>query len=212
MSAVKKFVYVAISAFLLAACNADQLEFDDLEVTPIEGPFVFPLGESTYVLRDLLDKQTEGLDFEEDSTSLITFYYSDTIIYSAPDDFVQIGPIVNNGSIPANTVPAINPGPGTGSFSETFTFEYNPQNNEELDSIFYATGDLTFTTTTDIDGNLILNLDQTYSKTWYWAADRPLHAGLGPVEDDYGSGYRSPAGIHAQVGDVGINQNGIARK
>lgn len=154
MSAVKKFVYVAISAFLLAACNADQLEFDDLEVTPIEGPFVFPLGESTYVLRDLLDKQTEGLDFEEDSTSLITFYYSDTIIYSAPDDFVQIGPIVNNGSIPANTVPAINPGPGTGSFSETFTFEYNPQNNEELDSIFYATGDLTFTTTTDIDATI----------------------------------------------------------
>jgi beta-glucanase (GH16 family) len=43
-------------------------------------------------------------------------------------------------------------------------------------------------TTTDADGNLVLNLDQTYSKTWYWAADRPLHAGLGPVEDDYGSG------------------------
>jgi hypothetical protein len=26
------------------------------------------------------------------------------------------------------------------------------------------------------------------SKTWYWAANIPLHVGLGPVEDDYGNG------------------------
>lgn len=26
------------------------------------------------------------------------------------------------------------------------------------------------------------------SKIWYWAADKPLHVGLGPVEDDYGNG------------------------
>ena len=26
------------------------------------------------------------------------------------------------------------------------------------------------------------------SKTWYWAADLPVHVGLGPVEDDYGNG------------------------
>lgn len=26
------------------------------------------------------------------------------------------------------------------------------------------------------------------SKTWYWAANLPLHVGLGPVEDDYGNG------------------------
>ena len=26
------------------------------------------------------------------------------------------------------------------------------------------------------------------SKTWYWAADIPLHVGLGPIEDDYGNG------------------------
>ncbi len=26
------------------------------------------------------------------------------------------------------------------------------------------------------------------SKKWYWQADRPLHVGLGPVEDDYGNG------------------------
>ena len=26
------------------------------------------------------------------------------------------------------------------------------------------------------------------SKTWYWAFDKPLHVGLGPVTDDYGNG------------------------
>lgn len=41
---------------------------------------------------------------------------------------------------------------------------------------------------TDADGNETLAQDQAYSKTWYWAANLPLHVGLGPVEDDYGGG------------------------
>ncbi|WP_420576449.1 hypothetical protein [Ekhidna sp.] len=149
---MKKFVYVAISAFLLAACNADQLEFDDLEVTPIEGPFVFPLGESTYVLRDLLDKQTEGQDFVEDSTSLITFFYNDTITYSAPDDFVTINDIVQSGT---TNPPAYLAGAARQeTFSASFDLTYDPQDGEILDSLFYLTGDLTILTESEIPADI----------------------------------------------------------
>lgn len=153
MSAVKKFVYVVLSAFLIAACNSEELEFDNLEVTPIKGPFVFPLGNSTYVMRDLLGKQTgDSLSFQEDSTSLITLLYYDTITYNAQDEFVQIGDINQSGSA---TAPASAAGSArTVPFNQTFTLEYNPQNGEELDSIFYATGDLTMVTTSTLPGTL----------------------------------------------------------
>ncbi|MEQ9008516.1 MAG: hypothetical protein RLP12_11565, partial [Ekhidna sp.] len=63
---MKKFVYVILCAFLVAACNIGELEFDNLEVTPIKGPDVFPLGTSKYVMRDLLGKQTgDSLNFQE---------------------------------------------------------------------------------------------------------------------------------------------------
>ena len=75
---------------------------------------------------------------------------------------------------------------GTGGVTTSTTVEvevFSAFNDVEAKS--FLTG---APTTTDTDGNLVLVLDQTYSKTWYWAANLPLHAGLGPVEDDYGSG------------------------
>lgn len=42
---------------------------------------------------------------------------------------------------------------------------------------------------TDVEAENFLAGDNVGdSKTWYWAANLPLHVGLGPVEDDYGNG------------------------
>lgn len=152
MSAVKKFVFIVISASLFASCNTGELEFDNLEVTPITGVFSFPLGEATYVMRDLVANQTgDSLSFQEDSTSLYTLLYYDTITYSTPDDLVQIDDINFSGAI--NTIP-VAVGPGSVNLVESFDISYDPQENEELDSIFYESGDLTITTTSNLDGNV----------------------------------------------------------
>ncbi|MFB9056811.1 family 16 glycosylhydrolase [Mariniflexile ostreae] len=46
-----------------------------------------------------------------------------------------------------------------------------------------------FSSFSDIEaGNLMAGELIGDSKTWYWAANSPLHVGLGPVEDDYGNG------------------------
>ena len=149
---MKKFVFIVISASLFASCNVGELEFDDLEVTPIGGVFSFPLGETTYVMRDLLSNQTgDSLNFQEDSTSLYTLLYYDTIEYSAPDDLVQIDDINYSGAI--STIP-IAVGPATVNLIESFQANYDPQKNEELDSIFYESGDLTITTTSTIAGDV----------------------------------------------------------
>lgn len=152
LSAVKKFVFIAISAFLIESCNINELEFDNLEVQPITGIFSFPLGEARYVLRDLMDSQTDGsVDFQEDSTSLLTLIYYDTITYNTQDDFVQIGDINESGMV---TVIPVAAGPTTVNFSESFPSAYDPQGDEELDSLYYATGDLTINVNTDINATV----------------------------------------------------------
>lgn len=155
---MKKFVYVVISASLFAACNVGELEFDNLEVTPIQGPFVFPLGQSTYVMDELLEKQTgDSLNFQEDSTSLFTLFYFDTISYSAPDDFIQFNDIVQMGS---TNPPAYLAGAARQeTFTASFDLEYNPEDGEIVDSLFYLTGDLTFTT----DSEIPADIDYTYT-------------------------------------------------
>lgn len=152
MSAVKKFVFIVISASLFASCNVGELEFDNLEVSPITGVFSFPLGEANYVMRDLIGNQTgDSLSFEEDSTSLFTLLYYDTITYSTPDDLVQIGDINYSGAI--SNMPMAT-GPATVNLIEAFQATYDPQKDEELDSIFYESGDLTITTSSTINGDV----------------------------------------------------------
>ncbi len=158
MSAVKKFVYVVISAALFAACNVGELEFDDLEVTPIQGPFVFPLGQTTYVMSDLLEKQTgDSLDFQQDSTSLYTLFYYDTISYSAPDDFISISDIVQSGI--ANPPAYLAGAARQETFTASFDLLYEPDGDEIIDSLFYLTGDLTFATESEIPADV----DYTYT-------------------------------------------------
>ncbi len=152
MLAVKKFVLIVISASLFAACNSGDLDFDNVEVQPITGVFAFPLGDATYIMRDIISSQTgDSLSLQEDSTFLYTLSYFDTINYSAPNDFVQIDDITENGAI--NTIPPV-AGPTTFTLNRSFTFLYDPENGEQLDSLFYQTGDITFTTTSNINGNV----------------------------------------------------------
>ncbi len=46
-----------------------------------------------------------------------------------------------------------------------------------------------FSSFADVEAeNLLSGVNVGDSKTWFWAADRPTHVGLGPVTDDYGNG------------------------
>ncbi|WP_425389478.1 hypothetical protein [Ekhidna sp.] len=149
---MKKFVLIVISASLIAACNIGDLDFDNVEMQPITGVFSFPLGETTYVMRDLLLSQTDSIGFIEDTTSLITLQYFDTIVYNAPNDFIQINDIVQSGVLTAPTSMA--GAPRTVDLFESFDLAYNPATGEQIDSLFYETGDLTIETISQLSGTL----------------------------------------------------------
>ncbi|MEO9871654.1 hypothetical protein [Ekhidna sp.] len=183
---MKKFVCIIITVSLFASCNVNELDFDNIEVQPITGVFSFPLGETTYLMRDILTKQTgDSLDLLEDSTSLFTLQYFDTITYNAPDDFIQINDITESGSI--SSVPTAN-GPITINFGETFVSLYDPQNGEQLDSVFYESGDLTITTNSSINGTVDYNF--TISNTTRVDNGTPISLG-GSIPAGVGSDTQS---------------------
>ncbi|MEQ9466744.1 MAG: hypothetical protein RLN88_04990 [Ekhidna sp.] len=164
---MKKFVLLVISASLLVSCNIDELEFDNVEVQPINGVFSFPLGQSTYVLRDLILKQTgDSISFQEDSTSLLTLLYYDTITYAAQDDFVQIDDIVESNTVTV-IPPFVGPTPPGNPvmFSESFSAPYDPVDGEQLDSIFYENGDLTIVTTSGLAAGIVMDYTFTIANT-----------------------------------------------
>lgn len=152
---VKKFVFLALSGILLASCNSNELEFDNIKVQPITGTYSFPLGEVSYTMRELILNQTDGeLEFQVDEDSLITLVYQDTFSYQSDTDFLQIddisqGEVINlTSAIPAT-------GPGSFVLAQSFTLDYPATDGDDtVDSVFYDTGDVTVNVTTDINATV----------------------------------------------------------
>ena len=155
---MKKFPLIVLTNILLASCNVDELEFDDIQIT---GGVDFPLGEIKYTMRELIEEQDDDeLELKEDSISLLSLYYTDTISYDADDEFVKVEEISESGSF--STIP-VDVGPATINISERFSRSYETRNDEELDSLFYNTGNLALTVTST--ANATLNYTITFENT-----------------------------------------------
>lgn len=153
---VKKFVLITFSVMLLAGCNVDELDYDNIKVQPIRGTYSFPLGEVSYTMRDLILNQTDGeLEFQVDEDSLITLVYQDSFAYQSDTDFMQIDDISQGEVISlAGVSPIV--GPATiPPVTQMFTLDYSAVDTDDIiDSVFYDTGDVTVTVTTDINATL----------------------------------------------------------
>ncbi len=169
---VKKFVLITFAGIFILGCNTEDLEFDNIQGPSLGGTFGFPLGETRYTMGELIDEiGGDDLELEEDSaTSVLTIFYRDTISYNAPDDLVEINDIVDGGSIP---IPATT-GPTNPDLeiNDTFNVEYNPQNEEKLDSVYYTEGTLEATVTSSISGNLSYTL--TFENTRNVSTEAPI--------------------------------------
>lgn len=185
MKNIKSFTFIFLSVIAslnLVACFDEDKEFGDV-IAPTNLMLSY---EIVGVDADNPNGDGSGfVNFYASADNAITFRYNfgdNTSVKVAPSGEISHGffePGLNS-----YVVTVIASGTGGVTTSTSVTVEvFSAFNDVEVKS--FLTG---APTTTDGDGNLILNLDQTYSKTWYWAADKPKHAGLGPVEDDYGSG------------------------
>ena len=182
MKNLKYKISIFLILTLIFSCQEEDLNFGDI-ITPTNLVV-------SYVIQGVDAENPNGdgsglVNFTASADNAITYRYSfgdNTSVAVAPSGEITHGffePGLNNYTV---TVIAS----GTGGVTTSITIDvgvFSAFNDVEAKS--FLTGAPTMT---DGDGNLVLNLDQTYSKTWYWAADLPVHAGLGPVEDDYGNG------------------------
>ena len=156
---MKKFVLSLSIGLTLSACNTSDLEFDNIEVQPINGVYGVPLGEISYTLRDLLDEANiEDEQLEEDSNSLLSLTYVDQINYANQNEFIQIDDVSGDGFY-NNPNSAVGPGAGTRDVSIPFrdyTTHYDPQDGEELDSVFYNGGQINATITSNANVSNVL--------------------------------------------------------
>lgn len=173
---MKKVFYFIICALAFAVgCN-----FNDLDVNNLEGPTItsnsgLPIGNITYTMRELLEEVSDpNIELTEDSTSLVSISYSDTITYSSDGDIIDISNVsVPSVSIQIPAAPAIG-SVTTETISDIFQLAYKPAENERVDSIFYSQGDLVFTFSVSPDAGYITSYTATVIETKNINSDDPI--------------------------------------
>ncbi|MEP1096672.1 MAG: hypothetical protein ABJG78_16265 [Cyclobacteriaceae bacterium] len=157
---VKKFVFITFLVILFAGCNSNELDFDNIQLPTANGTFNFPLGTAAYTIRDLILNQEDSLlDFQVDEDSLITLLYFEEIAYNSDTDFIQIQDISKSSSVDLTGIGGPIAGPGTvpsvPPLTQNYNFAFEPDDpSDVLDSLFYASGEVTVNVTSDIEGAL----------------------------------------------------------
>lgn len=140
------------------SCNVSDLDFSNLEKPTLEPTVGIPLGSLTYTMRELINKVGDTqLNLEEDSTSLIQLTYYDSASFNSGDEIISIEDVLNSEKI---YVPATSPSSESQvvTVNENFTFKYPAENNEQIDSIFYKSGEMVLTVTSYLAHDLTYNI------------------------------------------------------
>ena len=179
-------MFIAWLGILLWGCDADELEFDDIQVQPITGTYSVPIGEVSYTIRELIENQEDSLlTITEDENSLLTLYYTDSISYETDTDFVEIDDITNFGEYDLSGFGASPTLPGVIiDFDSTYLFDYEAVGDEVIDSVFYEDGTATINVTSTING--VLDFTFTILNTVTTVNEVPLE--LSGSVDGPGSG------------------------
>lgn len=157
----------------MAACNVEDLDFENLKSPTLTSNSGVPIGNVTYTMRELIEKVNDDeLDLQEDSTSLIFLIYRDTAQFNTGADIIDIADINQSVffTLPA-TVPLLDRDT-TINISQSFELVFQPTENEELTEVFYSEGQLRFVVNPNI------NFDNSYTATFQntreVATDNPL--------------------------------------
>ncbi|UXX80695.1 hypothetical protein N7E81_06235 [Reichenbachiella carrageenanivorans] len=141
-----------------------ELDFDDIEVPLYTPDASIPIGQTTYTIKDLIDKLDDpNLLITEDNSKLLAITYLDTTYF---DDYAQVIVLqdVSNPGIISPNLADIPVSPSNQDIvipTQTLTFEYTSPNNEELDSVKYSTGTITLDITNQYQSELEYELTLT---------------------------------------------------
>lgn len=171
MKNIKYIIGLFLTLTFFVSCEEESQEFGAI-IAPTNVQIADPViaGQDLNDLELLNGDGTGFVTFEATAANVISynFNFGDGTSQVAPSGkvthrFTKVG--VNSYTV---TVSAI----GTGGVSSTTSIEV-----------------IVYSSFSDVEAEDFLNGGVIGAgKKWYWAADLPLHVGMGPVSDDYGSG------------------------
>ena len=139
----------------MLGCNIQDLDFDNIQAPEIDGVYAAPLGELTYTMSELLDEigdQSAEL-LEDPETGVLYLEYRDSASFNTSSDLININDVSNSASF---ELPATAPlgTPQTVTIDTSFTFDYEPDQNERIDLLEYITGTINLTVSTSLALNI----------------------------------------------------------
>ena len=138
---MKRIVFAMLGIVFFAECNFNDVTVDNLSVERYSGLIGVPVGEAIYTFEELLLGEFDSSDLEVGADSIYVFVYRDSISFDNTTDFIDIENISNTAIISGTSQAAVSVATAV-PLNSTFTFNYQPTNNEELDSIVYESGEL----------------------------------------------------------------------
>ena len=159
---MKKICKTLFAVAVVSSCDFSSIELDKVKGPTIDNIFAVNIGNIKYTVSELVnDLEDESLEVVEGSDFSMSFVYRDTSVFDDIDSFVEIDDITNTASYSPFDVDV----PATGSDAvitlptENFEFEFDPEEEEQLDSTFFKGGNLEFNLTSDFD----VQIDYTFT-------------------------------------------------
>lgn len=151
---MKKFVLILAVVLTGSQCDFNKIEVDNLSLERYNGLVGLPIGELDYTLRELLEEvidSSQALTVGEDS--IFTLIYVDSAFFDTGEDLLNIGDISNSGLVTLAATPAVLQATEV-PINQTFTFNYQPENDEPLDSVVYQDGQVVLDLTSSLPSNV----------------------------------------------------------
>ncbi|MEM7298259.1 MAG: hypothetical protein AAF391_08340 [Bacteroidota bacterium] len=148
---------IVLSVIFIGGCDFSSIELDKVKGPTLNNSFAFNIGNIKYTVSELVeDLEDERLEVVEGDDLLLTFVYLDTTVFSDIDEFVILDDIRNveryspfDISIPAQTTETEIVLP-----TREFSFTFDPEGGEAIDSTFFKEGTLEYTLTSDFNAQI----------------------------------------------------------
>lgn len=153
------FLFLAVTVI---ACNVNELEFDNIQTPNYRPDVAAPIGEVTYTVSELIDELEDStVAVEQSNSNLISVVYRDTSRFANNNDFVLVSDVTNASNImPGITLPA-SPIDTAVSISQSFEFEFQPEDQEKVDSVFYSSGTIELVVNSSFTSDVLFELKIT---------------------------------------------------
>jgi hypothetical protein len=149
-----KVLLLIIVVFALS-CNINDLDFDDIKTPNYKGEVAVPIGEVSYTMKELLEEvQDSAISIEEGGNSFITVVYRDTSLFNDATEFVNIGQIENSANLNPNISTPASPVDLMVPFSESFEFDFQASEGEQIDSLTYKSGTISLRVSSSFNSNM----------------------------------------------------------